>query len=255
MITIHCTPIINRIAFKPDTTDYGIQKISKFNGKIIFLKNNNGHKISGCLLLCKSSKHVILSFRGQGGNFSDNIAGLACLRDLGYHVFSIDYQGYGLSEGKPSEKSNYINSDLAFTFLTDSLNYKSEDIFVIGRSVGTTNATYIAQRNKIGGLILIQPLTSGKEYIKYHTLNIFSVFAGKSFDNESRIKDIKCPLLVIHGTKDNVIPLSMGKKIFNLCHTPKKFVSIHNANHENIDSLGNDIINTSISEFINKYKN
>ena len=90
--TIHCAPIINRIAFKPDTTDYWIHKISKFNGKIIFLKNNNGHKISGCLLLGKSSKHVILSSRGQGGSFSDKISGLACLRDLGYHVFTIDYQ-------------------------------------------------------------------------------------------------------------------------------------------------------------------
>jgi abhydrolase domain-containing protein 17 len=91
----------------------------------------------------------------------------------------------------------------------------------------------LSQKN-LAGLILVSPLTSGKEQAKASGLTSISFLAGRSFSNIDKIKNIICPVLVIHGTHDRVIPYMMGIKIYESLQTQKKIIAIYEAGHNNI---------------------
>ncbi len=108
-----------------------------------------------------------------------------------------------------------------------------------------------AANSDIAGLVLVTPLTTGKELGKASGLGVFANFAGKSFNNLEKCDKIRCPVLIIHGTRDEVIPYSMGFKVFETIQSQKSFVSIENGNHNRLEYYSEQYWN-SIEEFIKK---
>ncbi len=249
-ILICCSPIINKVAFKPDKSNYYNGNFETINGKEINLLQDDGVIINGCLLENDSSDKILLYFQGQGSNYSGKIKYLKALRNLGINLITFDYRSYGKSTGRLNEKNSYIDGELAYNFVVDSLGFTPEKIFIAGRSLGTSIATYLSKNRNIRGCILIQPLTTGREHVKFHSADIFAFAAGSSYNNLGRISMLECPLLVIHGTEDNVIPYRMGKEIYETCKTEKILITIEGADHENIDSVGVDLLLPSIGDFI-----
>lgn len=135
--------------------------------------------------------------------------------------------------------------------MTDSLHFNPDSILVLGRSIGTTVAMNTAANSDIAGLVLVTPLTTGKELGKASGLGVFANFAGKSFNNLEKCDKIRCPVLIIHGTRDEVIPYSMGFKVFETIQSQKSFVSIENGNHNRLEYYSEQYWN-SIEEFIKK---
>jgi len=124
------------------------------------------------------------------------------------------------------------------------------NIYIFGRSIGTTVAIHTAQKKKLAGLILVTLLTSGKDMAKATGLGIVSFVAGLSFRNIDKIHNISCPVLVIHGTNDQVIPYGMGVEIYNKLQTKKRMVTIRGARHNNISSSFSGSYWMPISDFI-----
>jgi hypothetical protein len=176
---------------------------------------------------------------------------LLSLRECGTSVLTIDYRGTGLSSGHATEENAYADAELAYRFALDSLGMSAERIVVMGRSLGTTAATHLAGKREVGGVVLVQPLTCGKDFVRVHSSALFMPFAGGFFDNISRVDSIQSPLLVIHGTKDEVFPIWMAEQLFSKAKQPGQLVRIAGANHENIYTVGAGEVLSSVTCFLN----
>ncbi len=229
-----CKEIVNKLAFHPDNINV-IPETSLPDGIEEFSVETKDHiKISGLYLPAKDSDKVIIYFHGNAGNIYHRIPSLIQLRKFGVNVVGISYRGYGKSEGEPTEDGIYLDGQAIFDYVSKRLGFSHKNIIVFGRSIGTTVAINTAQNKDIAGLILVTPLSSGKAHANAGLLSSVSFLAGDSFNNLSKMINIKTPVLVIHGTKDSVIPYSMGKEIFDAVNTRKQLVSIEGGEHNNL---------------------
>jgi len=156
-------------------------------------------------------------------------------------VIGVSYRGYGKSNGDPTEEGVYQDGQAIFQYAVEQMGFSKEKIIIFGRSIGTAVAINTAQNEKIRGVILVTPMTDGKDQAKAGGLGPISSLAGNSFDNISKVGNIESPLLVIHGTNDQIVPYSMGEAIFNRANVKKKFVRIKSANHNDLqDAYGKE---------------
>jgi len=250
VMLLGCDAVVNHFAFYPDSVNVlpadqlpdGIEEFS--------VTTEDHVKIQGLYLPLANAKNVLIYFHGNAGNIYHRIPGLVQLRKSGVSVVGVSYRGYGNSEGTPSEAGIYQDGDAVFRYVRDILGYPESNIILFGRSIGASVALDIAQHKAIAGLILVTPLTTGKALAVTSGLGAISPMAGNAFDNVSRIKYVKVPLLVIHGTSDRVIPFSMGKELFDSARTRKQLVKIEGAGHNNLQGRYGQAYWPPIAEFI-----
>jgi fermentation-respiration switch protein FrsA (DUF1100 family) len=231
-----CAPLVNKLAFFPDTADTLSVKDLPRNVQEVYINEGSKVRIQCYLLPCPGAKNIVLYFPGNAGNIGYRLPELAKLRADSIAVMGVGYRGYGKSTGRPSEKGIYKDAEAAFRYACDSLGFSQEHIFIMGRSIGTTAAINVAMNKHIAGLILVTALTNGRAYASAHGLALISFLAGAAFDNLGKVKRLTCPVLVIHGTIDGTIPYSMGRKVFEAIHSQqKKFVTIEGGDHNDLD--------------------
>ena len=231
-----CEPVINKMAFHPDNKNVipadrlpqGVQEQ--------FIETEDKIRIQSYFIRSKHSDKVIIYFHGNAGNIGHRLPDLMQLNSIGLNVLGVSYRGYGKSQGKPSEAGIYMDGDAAFRHATEKLGFAVESVFVLGRSIGTSVAIHVSQKKNLGGLVLVTPLTSGAEQAKASGLGLVSFVAGDSFNNIGKIGLVSCPVLVVHGTRDKIIPVSMGRDIYAKSGPKKKFVAIEGAGHNNLST-------------------
>ncbi|NQX84295.1 MAG: alpha/beta fold hydrolase, partial [Mycoplasmataceae bacterium] len=113
-----------------------------------------------------TSSKIIIYFHGNGGNIYGYVRTASQLRDCGAAVLLVDYRGYGKSKGKPSEIGVYRDGRATLRYAVEELKYKHGDVIIFGFSLGTAIACQIAQGLSLGGMVLVAPMTSGKEYMR-----------------------------------------------------------------------------------------
>ena len=197
---------------------------------------------------------LIIYFHGNTGNlFSHHrFEHAEKLHKMGCNVLLISYRGYSKSTGKPSEKGIYIDGESTLSYAHKTLGYSNENIFVIGRSLGTTVAVEISQNRNFKGVVLLTPLTSAKDMGKEMDFSYFSFLAKSTFNSIKKIKYLRSPLLIIHGTEDKQIPFAMGKKLFEKYKGKKDFIRIKDAGHNNIQLVDPYLFWNGIESFLNK---
>lgn len=229
-----CKSVVNKLAFYPDRTDVIPAHKLPEGVKEVFIETEDKLHIQAYFIPNRNSHKILIYFHGNAGNIGHRLPDLLQLHGFGINVLGISYHGYGKSEGKPGEEAIYMDGRAAIDYTTKELGFTLENIIIFGRSIGTAAAIETALGRTIGGLILVTPLTSGKEEARAAGLGSVSSLAGTSFNNMGKIEKVSCPLLVIHGTKDEVIPFQMGKAIYDRAKGKKEFVSIEGANHNNL---------------------
>ena len=176
----------------------------------------------------------------------ESIAALKELVNEGYTVASVDYPGYGLSDGSPDEKGCYRNVHRLYDWLIEKRGFKPEDIVIDGFSIGTGPATELAATRPCGGLILEAPFLSAPRVVTRVRL-----LPVDPFPNLKRIGNVKCRVLIIHGTNDGVVPYAQGQALFKLANEPKRFVSVEDGDHNTlVDDMGFDEYLALVKEFV-----
>jgi len=183
----------------------------------------------------RKSRRIVIYFHGNAGNLYHRIEEASVIFDMGYDVVISGYRGYGKSSGRPTEEGIYIDGRTVLNYAMGTLNYKSEDIYIYGRSLGTTVAVEISQNVKHGGVILITPLSSAGDFIKEKYPDILSGIGRNHFLSIEKINNLKSPLLVIHGTDDEVIPYKLGVKLYEAYPGQKWFVTIKGGGHNDLE--------------------
>jgi len=147
----------------------------------------------------------------------------------------------------PSEEFCYANGEAAYDFLINYEKLEPKNIIPFGRSLGSGPAVELAYRKPVGGLILQSPL-----------LSAFRVVTGPTpfslpydiFCNVDKIQNIKCPVLIVHGQKDAVVPFEHGKRLYEMVKTRKDYLWIDNAGHNDIEYGWRKSFLQSITKFL-----
>jgi len=164
---------------------------------------------------------TILFLHGNAGTLENRIHKINHFKDMNINFLLVAWRGFSGNKGKPTEKNLYEDARSALQWLK-SKGIKENNIIIYGESLGTGVATEIAQNKNFAGIILESPFTSmieaGKD--KYPYLPVKFLLKDK-YESEKKIKNIKSPILIMHGKVDNIVPFYMGKKMYELANNPK----------------------------------
>jgi alpha-beta hydrolase superfamily lysophospholipase len=154
----------------------------------------------------------------------------------GFSVLAYDYPGYGLSSGKPTEASCVEALRLVARFAREQLGYPGERILLYGRSVGAGPSIVLASEGSFSGLVI-----EGAFLSAFHVAIGTDVLPWDRFRNLRRIADVRCPVLVLHGTRDEVVPFSHGERLFRAASEPKWYYWAEGAGHQDVPAfMGSD---------------
>jgi fermentation-respiration switch protein FrsA (DUF1100 family) len=226
------------VIFQPHISSY------KDSPEILKITTRSGRKISAIYLANPAAKFTLLVSHGNAEDIGDDRYWLEDLRRLGFSVFAYDYEGYGTSEGKPGERAVYEDEMAAYDYLSQTLAVVPDNLIVYGRSVGSGPAVYLAARRRVAGLILQSPFLSA-----FRVMTRIPLLPFDKFPNYKEIGRIHCPLLVIHGESDQVIPSWHGRKLFELAREPKKYLPIPKADHNDLEMVGGKTYYNALQEF------
>jgi fermentation-respiration switch protein FrsA (DUF1100 family) len=202
------------------------------NSETVKLKSSNGHQISAIYLVNPAARFTLLVSHGNAEDLGDDREWLEDLHQSGFSVLAYDYQGYGTSEGKPSEQGSYDDEEAAYNYLIGDRHTPAERIIIFGKSVGAGPAVHLAARKPAAALILQSPFLSA-----FRVLTRIPLLPFDRFPNLRDIRQVRCPLLVIHGTADSVIPFWHGQKLFTAATGPKTLVAIPGADHNDLGQI------------------
>jgi fermentation-respiration switch protein FrsA (DUF1100 family) len=155
-----------------------------------------------------AATHAVLFTHGNAEDAGHQVPFLEIYRSLGVTVLAVDYPGYGLSTGVPSEPGAYAAADAALAHL-GALGFPPERVVLHGRSLGGAVVVDVAARHRVAGLILESTFTSA-----FQVMLPFGGLPGDRFTSLAKLPRVTAPTLVIHGTRDEVIPFSHGQRIF-----------------------------------------
>lgn len=198
---------------------------------------------------------TLLYFHGNGSNNGDLVEIAAIFHRLGVSVLLIDYRGYGKSSPVfPNEARAYQDAEGAWQYLITDLEIEPQNIFIYGHSLGGAIAIELATRHPdMAGVILEGTFTSMREVAEFISwLRIFplDLLVTQHFDSISKIKSVSSPLLILHGSADDIIPVAMAKKLFAAASQPKQLVIIPEANHNGLPKFGDRQYLDSLQKFI-----
>ena len=182
----------------------------------------------------------LLIFYGGNGQNSSYYSNLYEQMDVysyfqGYHVLFVDYPGYGLSDGSPTEKSLF-SAGLAVYDYAQDMDCAGDKTVILGYSIGTGVASYVASQREADGLILLAPFDRGLSLYN-DALNIFhgplKALARFKFDSVTYARRISVPTLIIASKADEVIPYTHAQELSKHFSNLADFVLTEDASHDN----------------------
>ncbi len=195
-------------------------------------------------------KQVLLWFHGNAGNISHRLDNLRLLHDMvGTSILIIDYGGFGRSSGIPSEHRMYSDARLALTFITERGFAPSQTIY-FGRSLGSAVAIQLATESAPARLILETPFESIRAMAGTLVPSAMARVIPQRFDNLSKVPGLSCPVLFIHGDRDELVPFAHSETLYRASPEPKEFHRIAGAGHNDTYIIGGSAYFAAIASFI-----
>lgn len=176
-----------------------------------------------------TAKHTLLYLHGnyeELGSLNDYIPALV---EMGYAVFAFDYRGYGLSRGTPDEANLYADTQLAYDHMRTKLGLPAERIVPFGYSLGAGPAVELARRQPVAGLVLQGAFVSA-----YRVMTRVPVFPGDKFASLGKMSELRCPVMVIHGTADTTVPFWHGKALYEATKSRKTSLFVEGGPHSGL---------------------
>ncbi len=196
---------------------------------------------------------VLLYLHGARWNLTGSVTRIPRWNRMGFSVLAIDYRGFGKSVAvdgaAPTEGRANEDAEAAWLYLTKQAPQSKHYIF--GHSLGGAMATHLALRfPDAAGLILEGTFTSIPDMIRETRWGFIPVgfLVTQRFDSIDRIADIRMPVLVAHGTADDIVPFAMGERLFAAAKAPKRFLRAEGGTHHNLTASFFDDYQKAVTE-------
>ncbi|RZC77337.1 hypothetical protein C5167_001481 [Papaver somniferum] len=231
--------------FPPDPPTYDVFKDGE--GKVVFSEVSADKNMESHLLDTKGGNKIVVSFwKHPIARFTilyshGNAADLGQMQELfielrahlRVNIMSYNYSGYGASSGKPSEFNTYYDIEAVYNCLKRNYGFKQEDIILYGQSVGSGPTLHLASRlPRIRAVILHSVILSGIRVL--YPIKVTLWF--DIFKNIDKIRHVNCPVLVIHGTSDDIVDWSHGKRLWELSKEKYDPLCIKGGGHCNLET-------------------
>ncbi len=221
--------------------------------KALRLRASDGVEVAAWQLEPESPAADIVYFHGNGGNLSMWLPVYATLHSFGYRVLAVDYRGYGLSGGAPSEEGLYRDAEAAIRHAAQSRGDTGRPLVYWGRSLGGPVAAAGARIIAPHGLVLESTFPDKAAVIRsmplFRALNALSSYRFSTVD---ALRGFDRPVLVVHAERDTVIPFRLGRELFERIEAPKSFVTLKEGDHNDLYDAAHTLYWEPIHAFIRK---
>lgn len=217
-----------RLMFQPQPPGYG------HSAELVRIPVG-GDTLAAFWLPHPDARFAVLFSHGNAEDIGDDRGFLEEMRRAGFSVLAYDYRGYGLSTGRPSERRAHADAEAAFAHLTGALGVPPERVIVHGRSLGGGVSTALAARHPVAGLVLESTFTS-----IYALVPGVGAFPPDRFRSHARLKGVRAPVLVIHGTRDEVVPFAHGRRLLAAAPGRGRHLWVEGAGHDDLLSVAGE---------------
>lgn len=194
----------------------------------------------------------IVYFHGNGGNLSLWLPVLAALHRRDLRVLAVDYRGYGLSTGAPSEQGLYRDAEAVVRHVARTRpRHTGLPLVFWGRSLGGPVAASATAAVLPDGLILESTFASKAAVVRSHpVLRLLNLLSNYRFDTAGMLATFGRPVLVVHGDRDSIIPYTLGRELYERLGAPKQFVTVAGGDHNDFFDAARDPYWSPILRFI-----
>jgi fermentation-respiration switch protein FrsA (DUF1100 family) len=195
----------------------------------------DGELINAVFMEHPQAEYTILFSHGNAEDLGNVVPFMAQFHEMGYSILMYDYRGYGSSEGRPSYGKSKKDADAAYRWLVEEKGIAPGRIIAHGRSLGGALAVWTAAHHPVGGLVVESSFVSAFR-VKTH----FPLLPWDKFNSIESIRHAACPVLVMHGCEDAIIPFWHGKELFAAAPESKRHLWIEGARHNDYAYVAGD---------------
>ena len=238
------------LLYHPSENNYQNDEV-KFNYEELYIEVENEIRLKSWLIN-KDFKNLktLLIFHGNAGDLSNRIYKLIELNKLQINILLISWRGFSGNKGSPTEKNLYKDAEAAINWLNKK-NVSNNQIILYGESLGTGIVVEMAKKNDFNSIILESPFTSIENSAKiYYPYLPVKYLLKDRYDTISKINMVKSPIMIMHGEKDDVVPFSMGKILFEKANSPKH--SYFTSTDDHMMEFNSELLE-AIKNFVEKY--
>ena len=230
--------------------DWG--KLSGLPLEDVWFQAADGARLFGWYVETPADRPIVLWCHGNAGNVIHRLENLKLLYRLGLSVFLFDYRGYGRSQNlHPSEAGLYQDALGAYDYLTRTRMIRPGRIVLFGRSLGAAVAGELAVQKPAAGLILESPFPSVEAVARFYYGGLpVHWLLGAEFRLCDRLPHLSLPKLILHGDRDDIIPIEFGRQVFDAAMPPKEWYVIQGADHNNTYQVGGGAYFRRLAGFI-----
>jgi len=225
--------------------DYGLEF------EDVWFQAAGGVRLHGWLIPAPGSGALLLFCHGNAGNISHRLDNIRRLHDRGLSVFIFDYRGYGRSEGRITEKGFYLDCEAAYEIARQQAEGARARLVIFGRSLGGIAAVHLAASRPCAGVILESAFTHMAAMAEVHfPVPLFKQRLRERLNSLDKIRFITAPILFFHGDRDTIVPINLGRELYDAARAAKEFVVISGADHNDTYLVGGDSYFDKFMSFI-----
>lgn len=252
-----------RALYHPDMTSYPSNPLAgvhdlEFKARIqdAYFTASDGIRLNGWFIPARDNKPTVVFAHGNGGNLGDRWTVMRMFTDRGYGFLAFDYRGYGNSQGIPEEQGLYRDMEAASRFLADEKQIPVQNQIALGGSLGSGVVVDVATRWPYKAVVIYAAYTSTPA-VAAHLRNQHVPWLGfiplqklmrQQFNSLEKIEKVKSPLIIMHGDKDAMMPLTMPEALYRKASVPnKKLLIIKGSGHNEVFHEGAEQLFTSLA--------
>ena len=243
--------LLNSLLYFPSRQLYGEPGALGLEATDVLIETEDGEQLHAWWFPANAGSrgHVLLC-HGNAGNIGDRLLHARLLTGVGFDVLSFDYRGYGRSTGSPDEEGTYRDARAARSALLGLDGVAPDRIFYLGESLGGAVALALAREAPPRGLVLASTFTSVREMGRVHYPIVPSALVPDAYPSLDRIRGLRCPLLLMHGDRDDIVPVDQGRTLFEAAPEPKRLHVFHGVGHNDVLTLAGEAWAETIASWV-----
>jgi len=223
----------NSLIYFPSPYPEGYWSPAGLDFEDAWFQSADGTQLHGWYVPQENARAAVLFCHGNAGNIAYRVGILKMLHErVGVSVFIFDYRGYGRSAGTPNEAGIMADARAARAWLAAREKIAESDVVLMGESLGGAVAVDLAARQGARALVLESTFTSAPDMAGYHYPWLPVRWAMQTrLDSLGKIGDYHGPLLMAHGDADTIVPIQLGRRLFEAASEPKQFIVLSGHDH------------------------
>lgn len=197
------------------------------------------------------SQPTVLFFYGAEMYLATMLPVVEHLNRCGVNVVVPEYIGYGQSSGDPSQQGCYATAEAALEYLLDRPDIEPGRIILMGCGMGAAVAAELAASHETAGLIGLSPITSMPELLHWRLpQRTVDILVRHKFEASRHIKSVRCPILLVHGSDDQIVPASMSQELALSTRSVCRTMLVESSQRHGAELLDDPSVLASISQFV-----